>query len=94
MRKMRLGIWGVEEVFASKGLIAQSYPGFELRPQQVTMAGAVKKALADGRRLAVEAGTGVGKSFAYLIPAIEVVCRGAGKVLISTFTITLQEQLQ
>ena len=57
------------------------------------MAGAVQAALVGGRHLAVEAGTGVGKSFAYLVPAIELVSPGAGKVLISTFTITLQEQL-
>jgi ATP-dependent DNA helicase DinG len=43
--------------------------------------------------LAVEAGTGVGKSFAYLIPTIEMVCRTGSKALISTYTITLQEQL-
>jgi len=46
-----------------------------------------------GRHLAIEAGTGVGKSIAYLIPAVDLACRGAGKILISTFTITLQEQL-
>ncbi len=83
----------VEEVFASKGVIARAFPGFEFRPQQVRMAGAVQRALIDGRHLAIEAGTGVGKSFAYLVAAIDLVCRGAGKVLISTFTITLQEQL-
>jgi len=83
----------VEEVFTSKGIIARAFPGFEFRPQQVKMAGAVQRALIEGRRLAIEAGTGVGKSFAYLVAAIDLVCRGAGKVLISTFTITLQEQL-
>jgi len=57
------------------------------------MACAVQRALMAGRRLAVEAGTGVGKSFAYLVPAVDLACREAGKVLISTFTITLQEQL-
>ena len=67
--------------------------GFELRPQQVQMADAVRRALLDGRHLAVEAGTGVGKSFAYLIPAIGLVRNKRGRVLISTYTITLQEQL-
>jgi ATP-dependent DNA helicase DinG len=67
--------------------------GFEARPQQVEMACAVQKALLDGRRLSVEAGTGVGKSFAYLIPAVDIVSRGAGRAIVSTFTITLQEQL-
>jgi ATP-dependent DNA helicase DinG len=77
----------------SGGVISQSFCGFEERPQQLEMARAVQNALAGGRRLAIEAGTGVGKSFAYLIPAIEAVSQRAGKVLISTFTITLQEQL-
>ncbi len=75
------------------GVIARSFDGFELRPQQVQMADAVRRALLDGRHLAVEAGTGVGKSFAYLIPAIGLVRNKMGKVLISTYTITLQEQL-
>jgi ATP-dependent DNA helicase DinG len=83
----------VREILTPEGVIAQSFPGFEERPQQVQMACAIQQAFANGRHLAVEAGTGVGKSFAYLVPAIELVCRGAGRVLISTFTITLQEQL-
>ncbi|MHC4394752.1 MAG: ATP-dependent DNA helicase [Planctomycetota bacterium] len=83
----------VQEVLVSKGVIARAFPGFESRPQQIKMAHAVQTAFVNGRRLAVEAGTGVGKSFAYLIPAIDLASRGAGKVLISTFTITLQEQL-
>ncbi|MDH4240299.1 MAG: DEAD/DEAH box helicase, partial [Phycisphaerae bacterium] len=83
----------IEAVFGAGGVISQSFGGFEKRAEQVEMARAVQKALADRRHLAVEAGTGVGKSFAYLIPAIELVYKSAGKVLISTFTITLQEQL-
>jgi ATP-dependent DNA helicase DinG len=75
------------------GAVSRSLAGFEVRPEQVEMARAVQRALLEGRRLAVEAGTGVGKSLAYLVPAVDLVCRGAGKVLISTFTITLQEQL-
>ena len=108
----------VEQVFAAGGLISKAFAGFEERPQQVQMACAVGKAFQTGRHLVVEAGTGVGKSFAYLVPAIEQVrhnprgqgsgARGQhrdrrsptpepfgvqGRVLISTFTITLQEQL-
>jgi len=83
----------IQEVLAPGGVISQFLTGFEERHQQVQMACAVRQALVGGRHLAVEAGTGVGKSFAYLVPAIEIVCRGAGQVLISTFTITLQEQL-
>ena len=83
----------LQKVFAPEGLLSQSLKDFEQRPQQVEMAVAVAEALLDGRHLAVEAGTGVGKSFAYLIPATKLVAKGAGKVLISTYTITLQEQL-
>jgi ATP-dependent DNA helicase DinG len=57
------------------------------------MAEAVQQAFLKGRHLAVEAGTGVGKSFAYLIPAADLASNGMGRILISTFTITLQEQL-
>jgi len=83
----------IEEVLSADGLIARSFSGYEFRPQQVQMACAIKDAFMDRRHLVTEAGTGIGKSFAYLIPAIELLCRKAGKVLISTFTITLQEQL-
>ncbi len=91
----------LQEVFAAGGLLSQSLVSFEDRPQQLQMACAVQQGLSQGRHLVVEAGTGVGKSFAYLVPAIELarqtygglVNRAKTKVLISTFTITLQEQL-
>jgi len=83
----------IRRIFSPGGLIAQSFASFECRPQQVEMAGAVHQAFLDSRHLAVEAGTGVGKSFAYLVPAIELVHQRGGKALVSTFTITLQEQL-
>ncbi len=84
----------LQEVFGASGVLSQSLASFENRPQQLQMACAVQSALSgNGRHLVVEAGTGVGKSFAYLVPAIELVSRAKGKVLISTFTITLQEQL-
>ena len=88
-----LNVLDIRKVLAPGGPIAESFPGFERRPQQVEMACAVQKAFAAGQHLVTEAGTGIGKSFAYLIPAIELLCRRVGKVLISTFTITLQEQL-
>lgn len=83
----------VGQVFAARGVIARFFDGFEARPQQVQMAKAVQQALLNGRHLVVEAGTGVGKSFAYLVPAIGLVRSRTGRVLISTYTITLQEQL-
>ena len=66
---------------------------YEPRPEQLDMAHAVASALADGETLLVEAGTGVGKSFAYLLPAIDAAVRGKKKVVISTHTIALQEQI-
>jgi ATP-dependent DNA helicase DinG len=83
----------IEKILAPGGPVSDSLADFELRPEQVRMAGAVQRTLVNGGSLAVEAGTGVGKSFAYLIPVIDMVCRQTGKALISTFTITLQEQL-
>ena len=65
----------------------------EDRPQQNSMAEAVEKVLEEGGYLMVEAGTGVGKSFAYLIPALEYALRNGGPVVVSTHTLTLQEQL-
>jgi len=83
----------IQGVLAPGGLISQFFTGFEERPQQVQMACAIKEAFTDGRHLVTEAGTGIGKSFAYLIPAIGQIYQKTGKVLVSTFTITLQEQL-
>ncbi|MBA4187069.1 MAG: helicase [Planctomycetaceae bacterium] len=82
------------KILGPDGLVSKKWPGFESRPQQLDMADAVSEALADKRKLLVEAGTGVGKSFAYLVPAIQaVVARKDFKVVISTHTIGLQEQL-
>jgi len=66
---------------------------YEHRPQQVRMAEAVAAALAGGRHLAVEAGTGVGKSFAYLAPLILAAVERRRRAIVSTCTISLQEQL-
>ncbi len=83
----------MKEVFGAQGFLAGGFAGYEARPQQFRMAEIVQKIFQKGGYLAVEAGTGVGKSFAYLIPAIDAASLGGGQVLISTFTITLQEQL-
>src|SRR5690606_32157464 len=66
---------------------------YEHRPQQLEMADAVAGAFEAGRHLMVEAGTGTGKSFAYLLPAIDYAVRNKKRVVISTHTISLQEQL-
>jgi ATP-dependent DNA helicase DinG len=83
----------MEQYFADDGLLARGLPKFESRAQQVTMACHVHKALLNNCCLVVEGGTGVGKSFAYLVPVIHNLEKNRTKALISTFTITLQEQL-
>jgi len=78
---------------ATDGLIARKLAGFEVRPQQLRMAQLVADVFEQREHLLVEAGTGVGKSFAYLLPAIERICHHRDRVVISTHTIALQEQL-
>jgi ATP-dependent DNA helicase DinG len=82
----------VEHIFSPEGILSKS-SNFEYRPQQQQMAVAVAHALEEGRHLAVEAGTGVGKSLAYLIPAILFAMARQKKAVVSTHTINLQEQL-
>jgi DNA polymerase III epsilon subunit family exonuclease len=75
------------------GAVAAALPDYEPRPQQEQMCRKVAEALADGRHLVVEAGTGVGKSLAYLLPAAAWSESGARKIVISTNTKNLQSQL-
>src|SRR5256885_16519157 len=82
----------VEQIFSASGLLSKS-SNFEYRPQQQQMAVAVARALEEGEHLAVEAGTGVGKSLAYLIPAILFAVANKRKAIVSTHTINLQEKL-
>ena len=79
----------VEHIFSEKGLLSRAR-NFEFRPQQQQMAVAVARALQNGGHLAVEAGTGVGKSLAYLVPAILHAVQNRKKAVISTHTINLQ----
>ena len=82
-----------EQLLGPDGLVARAWKDFETRPQQLEMAVAVQQALRGGYHLASEAGTGVGKSFAYLAGAFDQAMQKNGPVLISTYTIQLQEQL-
>ena len=89
-----------EEILGPDGRLSARLPGYEVRSQQIQMAAAVAQALRQKRHLIVEAGTGTGKSFAYLVPAIlattepddgeSAPCR---RIVVSTHTISLQEQL-
>ena len=79
----------VDRVFAEDGALARAVPEFESRPGQRAMAAAVADAIEDGHVLLAEAGTGTGKTIAYLVPAI----LSGRRVLVSTGTKTLQEQI-
>lgn len=97
------------DILGTEGSIARRLPGYESRPQQLEMAQAVEDAIRRRHHLVVEAGTGVGKSFAYLVPAILAAQSDASRtgsddeedgdddsrrrVVVSTHTISLQEQL-
>ncbi len=88
----------VEALLSTEGPLAQRFPRYEARPEQVAMARAVAEALgppgdAGAQRLLVEGGTGIGKSVAYLLPAILFALRNNARVVVSTNTINLQEQL-
>ncbi|MBI1189536.1 MAG: helicase [Tepidisphaera sp.] len=84
---------GAADILSPGGPISQRLgPGFESRPEQVTMAQAVAAAMESKSHLLVEAGTGVGKSYAYLVPAMLRALKGE-RVVIATNTIALQEQL-
>ncbi len=82
----------VEHFFSDQGPLAAA-KNFEYRPQQQEMAVAVSQALENGEHLIVEAGTGVGKSLAYLVPSILFALLSEKKAVISTQTINLQQQL-
>ena len=79
----------LHEVFKSDGALAQAIQGFSERSQQLEMALAIESAIQQNKQLVAEAGTGTGKTFAYLVPAL----LSGGKVIISTGTKTLQDQL-
>lgn len=86
----------VREFLGEGGAIARRLPDYEERPEQIQLAEAVEQAIAGRRHLVAEAGTGIGKSFAYLLPAVlhADAHQETGPVVISTRTIALQQQLE
>ena len=80
-------------LLGAQGPFARSFSGFELRPEQEEMLAGVTRAIYRSHHLAVEGGTGVGKSIAYLLPAVLFAVSQGQRVVISTNTINLQEQL-
>ncbi|MGI4827776.1 MAG: ATP-dependent DNA helicase [Janthinobacterium lividum] len=83
----------LHDFFSSSGLLAQSSLNFEQRPGQYAMAKAIEQAFQDRRHLIVEAGTGTGKTLAYLLPALRHARENKQRVIVSTGTKNLQEQL-
>ncbi|HEX3228440.1 MAG TPA: helicase C-terminal domain-containing protein [Pyrinomonadaceae bacterium] len=83
----------MQSIFGPDGLIAKAHPEYEHRPGQIEMAEAVLRAFEQKRHLIVEAGTGTGKTLAYLVPAVAAACGSGARVVISTGTKNLQEQL-
>ncbi len=83
----------MEEIFGPDGLIARTHSEYEYRSGQIQMAQAVMRAFEDRHHLIVEAGTGTGKTLAYLVPAVAAAVGGRGRVIVSTGTKNLQEQL-
>src|SRR5579872_5173627 len=80
---------GARQFFAKHGTLSKWHPNYEFRQGQVEMAEAVESALLDKRHLIVEAGTGTGKTLAYLVPALQ----SGKRIVVSTGTKNLQEQL-
>lgn len=83
----------IAQFLGPQGPVARRLEGYEPRTQQIDMAQAVEQTLETRGRLMVEAGTGVGKSFAYLLPAIKRLIEHDERVVVATNTISLQEQL-
>ncbi len=83
----------VAAIFEPSGELSRHFQGYEHRPQQVSMAVAVTEAFNKGQHLLVEAGTGTGKSVAYLVPAFQWADQNQRRVVISTNTLNLQDQL-
>ncbi|RNC70665.1 MAG: helicase [Desulfuromonadales bacterium] len=89
----RLSFPEIEGMFSPGGVLATNLPDYEFRNEQLRMAFAVTEAFNDDRVAVIEAGTGTGKSLAYLVPAVLWAIRNKERVVISTNTINLQEQL-
>jgi len=83
----------LEAALSRGGAVASRLPGYEERPEQLAMLRATSAALRDGDHLVVEAGTGTGKSMAYLLPAVCFAAATGRRVVVSTNTINLQDQL-
>ncbi|MDH7479548.1 MAG: helicase C-terminal domain-containing protein, partial [Syntrophomonadaceae bacterium] len=91
--RSRLDVEALCALLAPGGPFARHFPGYEHRPQQIQMLAAVAEHFNEGGVLVVEAGTGTGKSLAYLLPAVVWALTHNQRVVVSTYTLTLQQQL-
>lgn len=89
----KLGIARILEVFQKNGAISSQLNGYEYRPQQIEMARVVGESLNRDLYIIVEAGTGIGKSWAYLVPSVHWAVKNTQYIVVSTNTKNLQEQL-
>jgi DNA polymerase-3 subunit epsilon/ATP-dependent DNA helicase DinG len=89
-----LDLAALHAVWGAKGPLARGFPAYERRPQQEEMSAAVAATFNDGGRLMVEAGTGTGKTLAYLVPAAQWAVQNGERVVISTNTVNLQDQIR
>jgi len=92
--KVPLSIDWIVDSFSPRGILERNLNGYESRPGQVKMAKLIAEGLTSSQHIVVEAGTGTGKSFAYLIPCLWSAKKTGQKVVVATHTIPLQEQLQ
>ncbi|MBN2357661.1 DEAD/DEAH box helicase [candidate division KSB1 bacterium] len=92
-KKQPLDIEKLVQTLRPNGLVAMHLPGYEDRPQQEEMIKTIARAFNEDKLAIIEAGTGTGKSLAYLLPAIHWSIQNRGRVVVSTNTINLQEQL-
>jgi len=83
----------IERLFKNEGVMRRAFADYEYREQQEEMARVVGETQASSRHLLIEAGTGIGKSLAYLVPSVVLAIRENTPVVVSTHTINLQEQL-
>ncbi|MFH1562889.1 MAG: helicase C-terminal domain-containing protein [Nitrospirota bacterium] len=81
------------DIFGHKGILSNQLKTYEYRPQQLEMSQRIEQAISKANHLIVEAGTGTGKSLAYLVPFIFWAVKEKKRVVVSTYTKTLQEQL-
>lgn len=92
--KIPVSIDWIVDSFSPGGILERNLIGYESRPGQVKMAKLIAEGLTSSQHVVVEAGTGTGKSFAYLIPCLWSAKKTGQKVVVATHTIPLQEQLQ